>query len=321
MSMHIEEPGLFTLVQDLGRWGHQSEGVTVSEPMDGFSLRIGNAMLGNDENAAALEILMYGPEAVFQKDCCIVATGGDLGLTINGTSADAWRVHKITVGDRIALTGVTGDGCRAYLCVSGGFDVPLVMGSRATYAKAKLGGFKGRALQAGDVLSLGQAAPGWDKADSMVCPEEFRGTRYRDEPLYTMDGPQIDAFSEEGIKVFYSESYVVTDEIDRMGYRLDGPEIARVKGADIVSDGIAFGTVQVPGSGKPIVLLSDRQSTGGYTKIAVISSWSTAQLAQKLPGETVRFKRVMEKDAVALLQRFEDNLCALRSAYAAHAAG
>lgn len=320
MAMHIEEPGLFTLVQDLGRWGHQSEGVTVSDPMDGFSLRIGNAMLGNDENAAALEILMYGPEAVFKKACCIVATGGDLGLAINGAPAEAWKVHAVAAGDRVSLSGVTGDGCRAYLCVSGGIDVPPVMGSRATYAKAGLGGHNGRALQMGDVLPLGNAKPGWEKAAGFACPEEFRVTRHRDEPLYTMDGPQVDAFSEEGLAVFYGQPYTVTDEIDRMGYRLDGPEIARVKGADIISDGIAFGAVQVPGSGKPIVMLSDRQTTGGYTKIAVVSSWSVAQLAQKLPGETVRFKKVTEKEAVDLLRRFEENLRVLRDKRAAHIA-
>lgn len=320
MSLHIEEPGLFTLVQDLGRWGHQSEGVTVSDPMDSFSLRIGNAMLGNQDDAAALECLMYGPEAVFRKACCIVATGGDLGLTINGNAAEAWQVHRIAPGDKVSLAGITGDGCRAYLCVSGGIDVPPVMGSRATYAKAKLGGFCGRALAMGDVLPLGKTAPGWEKAEGFICPAEFRGTRHRDEPLYAMDGPQADAFSEKGLATFYGQPYSVTDEIDRMGYRLDGPEIARVKPADIISDGVAFGAVQVPGSGKPIVMLSDRQTTGGYTKIAVVSTWSAAQLAQKLPGEAVRFERVTEKQAVDLLRRFEDNLRALRGKYAAHTA-
>lgn len=321
MAMHVAEPGLFTLVQDLGRWGHQSEGVAVSNPMDEFSLRIGNAMLGNDDNAAALEVLLYGPEAVFTNDCCIAATGADLGLTINGSPAENWRAHKIAAGDRVSLTGATGDGCRAYLCVSGGVDVPLVMGSRATYTKAGLGGFKGRALQAGDTVPIGSARPGWEKAAGFACPEPFRVTRYRDEPLYALEGPQEDAFSAEGIAVFYSRPYTVTDEIDRMGYRLDGPQIARVRGADIISDGIPFGAVQIPGNGKPIVLLSDRQTTGGYTKIAVVSSWSAAQLAQKLPGETVRFKKISVEEAVELLRRFEESLRVLRDTRAAYIAG
>lgn len=320
MAMHIEDPGLFTIVQDLGRWGHQSKGVTVSEPMDVFSLRLGNAMLGNEENAAALEMTMFGPEIVFQKPCCIAVTGADFGLSINGAEAASWQAHQIEAGSRVSLAGMTGDGCRAYLSVSGGIDVPPVMGSRSTYVKAGLGGMQGRSLQPGDVLPLGEPAPGWQASSGFTCPGKFRGTAFRDEPLYTLDGPQIDAFSPEGIAAFYSETYTVTDEIDRMGYRLDGPEIARVKGADIISDGIVFGSVQVPGSGKPIVMMADRQTTGGYTKIAVVSSWSVARLAQKLPGETVRFARVTEQEATAMLRRFENNLNELRGMLAAHRA-
>lgn len=318
MSMHIGSPGLFTLVQDLGRWGYQSKGISVSDPMDSFSLRIGNAMLGNDDNTAALEILMSGPEAVFEKSCCIVMTGADLGLIINGSPAEAWRVYRINAYDRIGFSGATGDGCRAYLCVSGGIDVPVVMGSRATHVRAGLGGYKGRALRNGDVLELGGVVSGWKNTEDFVCPREFRVTRDRGETLYTMDGPQTDAFSEEGLATFYTAPYTVTHEIDRMGYRLDGPEIARRRGADVISDAVAFGAVQVPGNGKPIVLLSDRQTTGGYTKIAVISTWSAAQLAQKLPGERVRFQRITETEAVDLLRRFEDNLRALRNQRTTH---
>lgn len=318
MSIHIEEPGMFTLVQDLGRWGYQSKGVTVSEPMDIFSLRLGNAMLGNDENAAALEILLYGPEMEFTKDCCIVMTGADLALSINGAPAEAWRVYRMKPGDKAAVAGMTGDGCRAYLCVSGGIAVPPVMGSRATYVRASLGGMNGRPLQAGDEVPLGNAADGWENSEGFVCPANFRGTACRDEPLYTMDGPQIDAFTEEGIRTFYSAAYTVADEVDRMGYRLDGPEVERRKGADIISDGIVFGSVQVPGSGKPIVMMADRQTAGGYTKIAVVSSWSVARLGQKLPGETVRFARVTEDEATVFLRRFEDNLRELREQLASH---
>jgi biotin-dependent carboxylase-like uncharacterized protein len=307
-------------VQDLGSWGFQSKGVTVSEPMDSFSLRLGNALLGNDENAAALEMVMFGPEITVQKSCCIAVTGADFGLTINGAAAAAWRGHRVEAGSRVALAGMTGDGCRAYLCVSGGIALPPVMGSRSTYVKAGLGGMHGRALQAGDILPLGEPAPNWQAGEGFICPEEYRGTAFRNEPLYALGGPQADAFSQEGIAAFYHEPYTVTDETDRMGYRLDGPEIARVRGADIVSDGIVFGSVQVPGNGKPIVLMSDRQTTGGYTKIAVVSSWSVAQLAQKLPGETVLFKRVTEKEATDMLRRFENTLRDLRGSFAARRA-
>ena len=308
MSILVEKPGIFTIVQDLGRWGHQSRGVSVSEPMDPFSLRMGNAMLGNDENDAALEITMFGLEVVFQKSCCIVLTGADLNLRINGAPAEAWCVYRVEPGYRAGIAGMTGDGCRGYLCVSGGIDVAPVMGSRSTYTKARLGGFEGRTLKKDDVIKLLDPRPLWQYANGFRCPAELRVTRYRNEPIYAMDGPQADAFTEEGISTFYSEAYTVTNEIDRMGYRLDGPEIARAKSADIVSDGIVFGSVQVPGHGRPIVMMSDRQTTGGYTKIAVVSSWSVSQLSQKLPGETVRFCRVSEKEAADMLRRFENDL-------------
>lgn len=311
MSFKVEKPGMFTIVQDLGRWGHQFRGVTVSGPMDPFSLRVGNVMLGNDQNDAALEVSMFGLEIIMQTECCIAVTGADLGLKINGNPAMTWAVHYVTPGTRIALTGLTGDGCRAYVCFSGGVDVPPVMGSRSTFTRAKLGGYKGRKLAAGDVVNLRDPRPLWRRSAGFVCPPELRPTRFKGEPLDTMDGPQLDAFSEKGVVTFYSESYTITNEIDRMGYRFAGPEIERVKPPDIVSDGIVWGSVQVQGQNQPIVMMSDRQTTGGYTKIAVVCAWSMAQLAQRLPNETARFCRVTEKEATEHLLRFEGELRAL----------
>jgi biotin-dependent carboxylase-like uncharacterized protein len=308
MSFKVEKPGMFTIVQDLGRWGHQFRGVTVSGPMDPFSLRMGNVMLGNDQNDAALEAAMFGLEITIQSECCVAVTGADLGLRINGSPAAMWAVHYVTPGTRLALTALTGDGCRAYVCFSGGIDVPVVMGSRSTFTRAKLGGFHGRKLAAGDVLPLRDPCPLWRRSAGFVCPPELRPARNKNEPLDTMDGPQLDAFSEKGVETFYSETYTVTNEIDRMGYRLTGPEIERVKPPDIVSDGIVWGSVQVQGQNLPIVMMSDRQTTGGYTKIAVVCAWSMAQLAQRLPGETARFRRVTEKEAAERLIRFEEEL-------------
>lgn len=308
MSFTVDKPGMFTTVQDLGRWGHQHRGVTVSGPMDSFSLRMGNVMLGNDENDAALEVTLFGLEITMRSARCIALTGADLSMKIDGVSAAAWAVHYVAPGARIALTALTGDGCRGYLCFSGGIDVPLVMGSRSTFTRAKLGGYKGRVLKAGDAVKLREPRSLWRMSAGFVCPQELRVSRFRDEPLYTTDGPQIDAFTDEGVKTFYHETYTVTTDADRMGYRMDGPEIKRAKPADIVSDGIVFGAVQVPGHGRPIVMMADRQTTGGYTKIAVVSAWSAARLSQKLPNETVRFQRVTEKEATGYLERFEDDL-------------
>jgi len=308
MSMKIVKPGLLTTVQDLGRWGYQSGGVPVSGAMDPFSFRVGNVLLGNAPNDAALEITALGPEVVFGDERCVALTGADLGMKIDGAPAEPWRVYRVLAGSRVAFGGMSGGGCRGYLCVSGGIDVAPVMGSRATYTRAKMGGFEGRALAAGDSVRLCDPYPLWRSAEGFVCPAELRPIHSPDEPLMTTDGPQLSAFSEEGIAVFYGEAFTVSNEADRMGYRLDGPEIARVKPADIVSDGICWGAVQIPGHGKPIVMMADRQTTGGYTKIAVVSLWSVAALSMKMSGESVRFKRVSPKECAALLAAFERNL-------------
>ncbi|MDR1472628.1 MAG: biotin-dependent carboxyltransferase family protein [Synergistaceae bacterium] len=308
MSFTVEKPGVMTIVQDLGRWGHQSRGVTVSGPMDQFSLRTGNVLLGNDQNDAALEITLFGLEIVLNVEQCVVLAGADLNMRINGAPAPAWTVHRVPRGSRIAMGGMSGDGCRSYLCFSGGVGVPLVMGSRSTYTKASLGGCEGRALKSGDVVPLNEPRPLWRRCAGFACPPELRPTRVPSEMISAMDGPQADAFTQAGMETFYGATFTVSNDIDRMGYRLDGPEIERCKSPDIVSDGIAHGAVQVPGHGRPIVMMSDRQTTGGYTKIAVVSTWSVARLAQRMPGGEVRFRRVTEDEAVSRLAEFERNL-------------
>lgn len=320
MSFRVEKPGILTLVQDLGRWGHQSRGVPVSSPMDQFSLRMGNVMLGNGQNDAALEMTLFGLEIVFERECCVVLTGADLAMSIDGIRVPPWTVHRAGLGSRLAVTGFSKclDGCRSYLCFSGGIDVPPVMGSRSTYSRGKIGGYKGRALRAGDVIALCEPRPLWRLSAGFACPPELRPASRDDEPICALDGPQIDAFTDAGIKTFFNEPYTVTNEIDRMGYRLDGPIIEHASGPDVVSDGIAHGSVQVPGEGKPIVLMSDRQTTGGYAKIAVVSTWSVARLAQKMPGDVVRFKRISEKEASAQLFAFEENLRRLDEMRAAY---
>jgi len=209
-------------------------------------------------------------------------------------------------------------GCRAYLCVSGGVDVPLVMGSRSTHVRSRIGGYKGRALQKGDIVETGDPKPLWRRSEGFVCPEELRPALFGGEPLEATDGPQADAFTDTGIETFYGNAYTVGADSDRMGYRLEGPVIEHSGSADIISDGIANGAVQVPGDGKPIVMLADRQTTGGYTKIAVLSSWSSAQMAQSLPGNSVRFRRVNENEAAAKLADFENSLRLLDEARATY---
>jgi biotin-dependent carboxylase-like uncharacterized protein len=310
MSFRVEKPGIFTLVQDLGRWGHQSRGVPVSSPMDQFSLRLGNVMLGNGQNDAALEMTLFGLEIVFEKDCCVVLAGADLAMNIDGIRVPSWTVRAAERGSRLAVTGFPErpNGCRSYLCFSGGIDVPVIMGSRSTYTRGKIGGYGGRALRAGDTVGLREPRPLWRLSAGFVCPPELRPVLRDDEPICALEGPQIDAFTDAGIETFFNAPYTVTNETDRMGYRLDGPAVEHKSSPDVVSDGIVHGSVQVPGDGKPIVLMADRQTTGGYAKIAAVSSWSVARLAQKMPGDVVRFKRISGKEAAAQLFAFEENL-------------
>jgi biotin-dependent carboxylase-like uncharacterized protein len=288
--------------------------------MDQFSLRLGNVMLGNGQNDAALEMTLFGLEIVLGEECCVALTGADLAMSIDGIGVPSWTVHRVKPGGRIAVTGFTErrDGCRSYLCFSGGIDVPPVMGSRSTYTRGKIGGYKGRALRAGDAVGLLEPRPLWRLSEGFACPPELRPVSRDGESICALDGPQIDAFTDAGIKTFFNEPYTVTNEIDRMGYRLDGPVIEHVSGPDLVSDGIVHGSVQAPGDGKPIVLMSDRQTTGGYAKIAAVSTWSVARLAQKMPGDVVRFKRISEKEAAAQLFAFEENLRRLDETRAAY---
>jgi allophanate hydrolase subunit 2 len=182
------------------------------------------------------------------------------------------------------------------------------MGSRSTFVRAGIGGYHGRALRKGDIVELGEARPLSRLAEGFVCPPDIRPLYDREGLVFAMAGPQIDAFTESGVETFFNGTFTVTSEIDRMGYRLDGPEIKHKNGADTVSDGITPGAVQVPGDGKPIVMMSDCQTTGGYVKIAVLSSWSAASLARRMPGDQVRFKRVTEEEAVRYLKKFEGDL-------------
>ncbi len=298
MRLEIKSPGMLTTVQDLGRWGHQAIGMPVAGAMDPMALKRGNLMVKNPLNAAALEITVMGPSLTVHGSGLIVLTGADLGMAINGVPSKPWRTYSVQGGDGISFSGMKGQGCRGYLCVSGGIDVPSLMGSRSTYLRGKIGGYMGRALAKGDVLTCGEPYILWDRCAGFACPEDLRPSYDPTVPLNAVLGPQEDCFTEEGIQTFLSGEYAVSPAADRMGYRMDGPKIDHLDGADIVSDGICLGAVQVPGHGQPIVMMADRQTTGGYTKIAVITGKSVARLAQRLPGESVRFQSMSQDQAI-----------------------
>jgi biotin-dependent carboxylase-like uncharacterized protein len=305
MGRHIEilQPGLLTLVQDLGRYGYQQFGVPVAGAMDLFATTVGNLLVENDRNAAVLEMTMLGPQLKFSGDASIALTGGDLGPLVNGAPVAMWRTLNVNDGDVLSFKGMK-EGIRCYLAIQGGVDTPLVMNSRSTYTKAALGGYEGRALKKGDLLPLCDAKR---LAVLLELPEAYIPHSSKELSVRVILGPQENCFTQAGIETFLSGSYTITNECDRMGYRLEGPPIEHVQSGDIISDGIAFGAVQVPGHGKPIIMMADRQTTGGYTKIAGVISVDLPKLAQAKPGDVIRFKLVTLQEAHQLLQ-FQESI-------------
>ena len=290
MSITILNPGLLTTVQDFGRIGYQQFGVPVSGVVDPRAMGIANILVDNPEDEAVLECTMLGPQIRFNAPNAIAITGGDLGPTIDNQSIPNYAAIRVEAGQVLRFAGLR-SGCRAYIAFAGGLDIAPVMGSRSTYMKAKIGGFEGRKLQQDDVIKFRKPNPDLRGLNIRhISPEFVPRLEYK---LRVVLGPQDDMFTEHGIETFLSESYVVTPEFDRMGCRLDG-EIIEHKGesGDIISDGIAFGAIQVPTAGKPIIMLSDRQTTGGYTKIANVISADFRILAQLKAGDRVRFAQV-----------------------------
>lgn len=318
LAFSVLMPGMLTTVQDAGRWGYQGKGMPVAGAMDLQSFRLGNILVGNDENAAALEVTLLGPTLLaFQGEGVLAIAGAELGPHLNGEAIPNWTAVEIKGGDTLSFAGPK-SGCRAYLCFSGGIDVPLVMESRSTYTRAKVGGLEGRALRKDDRILCGEPSALWKKCKGFVCPEELRANYVPDAPIRVIPGPQEDLFSEKGRETFYGSEYAISSNADRMGYRMDGPAVEHVGAADIISDAVPLGAVQVPGHGQPIVMLADRQTTGGYTKIGVVCSVDVAALSQRLPGQKVRFVETSLKEGVAFVgeeARKRDALRCLRAAW------
>ena len=293
--IEVIDGGLLTTVQDLGRWGYQRYGVPVSGAMDTFALRAANLLVGNGEGDAALEITFAGATIRFLEDTVISVTGADLGATLGGQAAPAWAPILAPAGTALSFTE-TRYGVRAYLSIAGGIDVPPVLGSRATYTRSALGGLDGRRLSAGDILSNNWREPP-DRIEGRSLLAHRLPQYGHSHELRVILGPQDDAFTREGIATFLSATYTVTPDADRTGYRLSGPTIQHRGSADIISDGNPLGAVQVAADGLPMVLLADRGTTGGYTKIATVISADIAQLAQAAPDDTVMFRAVTVADA------------------------
>lgn len=302
--LEIITPGILASIQDAGRQGFGEIGVAPSGAADSYACRIGNLLVGNLENAAAIEITLMGFQARFRTGTVFAVTGADLQPSLNGRALPMWTALKAAPGDIVDLPSPV-CGCRAYLAVGGGFHIPAVMGSRSTNIGAGFGGLDGRMLRAGDRL------PGCRPGHYLACagrsiPDALKALPVSEWVLRVIPGPQGDQFPEASRRQFYEATYTVSGKSDRTGVRLEGPTIEKEAGApdSILSEGILCGAIQVPGDGKPIILLNETV-TGGYRKIAVVIAADLPLLGQLAPGDTVRFQETDLSSALDLLRRVE----------------
>ena len=317
MSLKIVEPGYFSTLQDLGRPGFQKFGVPVSGPMDIFAYLSANRLVGNEDRAAALEV---GPGEVLVEalnDLLIAVCGAGFSLTVNGVGRPLWTSHQLNKGDLLQLVPSPG-GTWVILSVAGGFSVEPVLGSRSTYLNGGLGGFNGRRLQADDILPVIPNFQQHSHLAGQFLPVDNR-PRYTDSVCVSvLPGPQEDHFPQQTLECLFSSEYTVSLDSDRIGYRLIGPPLDHVQGADILSEGIVMGAIQVPANRQPLIMMADSPTSGGYAKIGVVARADLPLLAQCPPGiGRVRFTPVSLEEAHARwiqiirnlesIIRFDDN--------------
>ena len=299
--IQVQEPGLFTTVQDLGREGFGPQGVSASGAADAVSLRLGNRLVGNAEGAAGLEMTLLGGTFVFSDGAIVALTGADFGATVDGAQAALWTSMVVKPGQTLRL-GPTRSGARSYLCVRGGIDVKLFLGSASTHVLSGVGGHEGRSLRKGDMLKIGPANGAAPKrrlsanALKHVLPRKV---------LRVTPGPQSDWFPEAAQRMFYESRYRVAEESNRMGIRLEGGAVPEVAGGKMISEGVSLGAIQVPDGGQPIILFVEQQTTGGYPKIANVVSADFHCLGQLRPRDEIRFERVDWAAARSLLREQE----------------
>ena len=302
--IHVKGPGLLTTVQDLGREGFGSLGVSPSGAADPISLRLGNRLVGNPEGAAGLEMTLLGGTFVFLQGAVIALTGSDFGATLDGEPVDLCTSIEAKAGKTLRV-GSTRSGARCYLCVHGGIAVKPLLGSASTHLLSGLGGFEGRALRKGDVLQFGTATrPFQRKTIAPRALERLSPSKL----LRVTPGPQTDSFSESSWQRFYTSTYRVAEESNRMGLRLEGPPIAQDSSGEMITEGVSLGAVQITAAGLPIILFVEQQTTGGYAKIANVISADLHSVGQLRPRDEIRFRQVDWETARRLLLEQEELL-------------
>lgn len=313
MGILFLKGGTYTTIQDNGRVGYQNVGFSVSGVMDKKAYRLANILLDNHAKEPVLEFCMTGPCIKFLSDTFIAITGADFSPKVNGISVLNYKAIQIHKNDVLEFTS-SQNGTWGYIAIAGGMNIQPVMGSCSTNVRCKLGGFHGRCMKKGDYIGLKKRVTYLSQYLSRTIPQEFL-QNYQSETIRVICGPQNDAFTAKGIDTLFGSEYKVTDQCDRMGYRLEGNSIEHKEcGADIISDGISLGAIQIPSNGKPIIMLADRQTTGGYTKIATVISSDIPTLVQKRTGDIIHFGEITIEQAGEILKKQSEEFHDIRHA-------
>ena len=313
----FRKKGLLTTVQDLGRIGYQRYGMPVCGAMDHYAMELANILVNNPGDEAVIEATVMGPTIVFGEAEIFAVTGGDFGPTLNGQPIENNRAYLAQAGDTLSLP-MAKAGARAYIAFGGGLDLDKVMGSRSTFLKGGVGGFQGRAIKDGDEIGLRSPCDWLPDLEDRFVPAKLIPALSDSVQVRFTYGPQDDLFSAAGKKTFLSSEYALSDKSDRMGFRLDGPAVERAAGSDgnIISDGICFGAIQIT-NGQPIVMMADRQTTGGYPKLGCVITADLPLLAQLKAGDRVRFRPVSAAAAQAVYRRQRKALIDLKKQFSA----
>lgn len=309
MGFIVEKAGPLTTIQDMGRYGYQRYGLSPAGAMDGRSLSIANILVGNDENEGCLEVTFIGLMIRFTADNVIAVTGADLGAVLNGMEAPRYRAFCVRAGDTLSFTAAK-NGMRAYVGFSGGLAVQEVMGSVSTSTRYGIGGYEGRKLKEKDFVGFREPRAVLPDMDRRWTPQEIFPSK--EAVCRVVTGPHEDAFTRKGRRDFFWYRKKITNESDRMGMRLDCEPIEHEGDGNIISDGITFGAIQIPPNGKPIIMLADRQTVGGYPKIGSVISVDLPVVAQCMPGMDIRFVEVSLSLAQLLYRRQQEQMEALR---------
>ena len=311
-GFEVLAPGLLTSVQDQGRYGRQRVGMSPAGAMDSHSLALANLLVGNPTGAGGLECTFLGPTLRFEAANTIALTGADMSPTLDGVPLPMGQAVPVAAGSVLKLNGAK-NGCRCYIAFHGGLDLLLVDGSQATLLRSGIGGLEGRKLAAGDRIGFSAPDPALPNLPlrRLARPQHFE----KEITVRVVPGPQDDRFTQAGLNTFFGCPFKVSSRCDRMASRLEGPAVEHLTDANIPSDGIPLGAVQIPGDGQPIIMMSEHQGSGGYTKIATLASVDIPLVAQCPPGGTIRFAAVGVEQAQALYLARQEEYRRMQTAF------